>query len=782
MKDKLTPRPSTHRLYGLLLIAIWSVVVAACSVTKHIPEGELLYVGIGKTKIAGDKSSKEAQRALTDMEKVLNEPPNDAFFGSARSPFRIPVGLWFYNGFVNDSTWVGRRLFKLFAEDPKLISAVRPSVRAEQARNTLREHGYFRATVSDSIAVRERDSLQARVYYSVDMDAPYRYDSISYMEPWLIDEGVILDHASLSQLKRGDQFNLQNIITDRTNLVHELRNRGYYYYSPDLLVYQIDTMLTPGAVTMRVREQTGYPAHTFQPWTIGKATVLVTNGDLSMAQDSTRIDDLTIRYQDKLQVRPSVFQKRVQLKVGQRYSQDLEQQTRQALLDLGAFSYVDVKFLASDTLKNILDLIIITELDRPWDASFEGLFKTKSNNFIGPGVTFSLGRRNVFGGGERLSLDLFGSYEWQINKKRSDQHANVSDINSYEVGANLNLQAPRVLLPWLYDIKLVNDVQTTYTLSGSILNRAGYFQITSLGLTTEFGIRRTQHKHLIVPLSIHYNNLSRRSETFDRIIAANPVLGLSLRSQLIPQMKYRYTFDNIFTANGSHHLHFEGTVAQAGNILNGLYALSGQRYTDTKSLFGVPFAQFVKATAELRYTYGIDRIQSLALRIGGGAIYSFGNMRVVPYSEQFYVGGANSLRAFTVRSIGPGRFIPREDQYAFMDQTGDVKLEMNAEYRLRLVGNLHGAIFLDAGNVWLLHPDENRPGGSLQEIRSMKDFFRQIALGSGAGLRYDLGFLVVRFDVGVGLHLPFDTVRQGYYNLPKFWDSIGYHLAVGYPF
>ena len=441
-----------------------------------------------------------------------------------------------------------------------------------------------------------------------------------------------------------------------------------------------------------------------------------------------------------------------------------------------------MQFVARDTLHNLLDLYITAELDKPWDSSLSGVFTTKSNNFIGPGLNLSLGRRNLFGGGERLSLDLYGSYEWQTNRTRSNQDVSISDINSYEVGANLNLQAPRILLPWLYDLHRTHDVQTTYTLSASMLNRARYFQITSLGLTASYSIRNEQHQNLITPLRIHYNHLSRQSEIFQQVITDNPILGLSLRSQLIPQMSYQYTFDNIFTGLGSHHLHIDLGVSQAGNILNGIYSLAGRDYYETKKILGVPFAQFVKGTAELRYTYGIDRNQSLALRAGVGAIYSYGNMTVAPYSEQFYVGGANSIRAFTVRSIGPGRFVPRNSRYAFMDQTGEFKLEMNAEYRFRLAGNLHGAFFLDSGNIWLLRPDENRPGGSLQEITDAKDFFKQLALGSGVGLRYDLNFLVIRFDVGVGLHLPFETSRQGYYNLPKFANSLGYHFAVGYPF
>lgn len=768
--------------HALLLLICTILALSSCSVTQHIPEGELLYIGIGKTRIQGDDGSDAADRAISNMEKVLNVPPNDAFFGSARSRFRIPIGLWFYNGFVNDSTWVGKRLYKLFAEEPKLISDVRPDIRAKQSQFILHEHGYFNASVTDSIARSSSDSLQARVYYKADLGAPYLYDSISYMEPWLLGSGEILNHAELSRIHKGDQFNFSQILQDRNMLVTNLRDRGYYFYAPDLLVYQVDTLLIPGKVYMQVREQSGYPNYTFEPWRIGSIHVLLTEDDRLSLTDSMQFKGITLHYREHPRVRPSVFANRIQLRSGELYSQSLEQSTRQSLLGLGAFSYVDMQFVASDTLHNLLDLYITAELDKPWDSSLSAVFTTKSNNFIGPGLNLSLGRRNLFGGGERLSLDLYGSYEWQSNRTHSNQDVSISDINSYEVGSNLNLQAPRILLPWLYDLHLTHDVQTTYTLSASMLNRARYFQITSLGLTASYSIRNEQHQNMITPLRIHYNRLSRQSEAFQKVITDNPILGLSLRSQLIPQMGYQYTFDNIFTGLGSHHLHIDLGISQAGNILNGIYSLAGRNYHETKKLLGVPFAQFVKGTAELRYTYGIDRNQSLALRAGVGAIYSFGNMTVAPYSEQFYVGGANSIRAFTVRSIGPGRFVPRNSRYAFMDQTGEFKLEMNAEYRFRLAGDLHGAFFLDSGNVWLLRPDENRPGGSLQEITDAKDFFDQLALGSGVGLRYDLNFLVIRFDVGVGLHLPFETTRQGYYNLPKFANSLGYHFAVGYPF
>ena len=169
----------------------------------------------------------------------------------------------------------------------------------------------------------------------------------------------------------------------------------------------------------------------------------------------------------------------------------------------------------------------------------------------------------------------------------------------------------------------------------------------------------------------------------------------------------------------------------------------------------------------------------IASRIAGGVIWSYGNALAAPYTEQFYIGGANSVRAFSARSIGPGSYPPdKENKYSFINHVGDIRMEANVEYRFRIIGDLHGAVFLDAGNVWLMRKDESRPGGEF----TLKNFARQIALGTGAGLRYDMDFLVFRLDCGVGLHDPYDTGKSGYYNIPKFKDSLALHFAIGYPF
>ena len=214
-------------------------------------------------------------------------------------------------------------------------------------------------------------------------------------------------------------------------------------------------------------------------------------------------------------------------------------------------------------------------------------------------------------------------------------------------------------------------------------------------------------------------------------------------------------------------------------MVSSIYAICGEPYSqEGKKLLGVPFAQFIKGTVQYTRQVPLTRRSLLAMRAFGGIVYSYGNAKVAPYSELFSVGGANSIRAFGMRTIGPGSYHPKRSQYSYIDQMGDLKLEANIEYRFPIIGKLQGATFIDAGNVWLLRESESQQGGKF----SFKDFGKQIALGTGVGIRYDLDFLVLRFDLGIGIHAPYDTGKRGYYNMPSFGKSLGYHLAIGYPF
>ena len=356
-------------------------------------------------------------------------------------------------------------------------------------------------------------------------------------------------------------------------------------------------------------------------------------------------------------------------------------------------------------------------------------------------------------------------------------------MNSYELGLSSTLTLSQLFFPGYLNRETLYPSSTTFRVYADQMNRAKFFKMLSFGgsATLEFQTSATSH-HSIVPFKLAYNKLQKTTAEFDSIVGANRALGLSLQDQFVPSMSYTYTYDDSPLTDRRHHIWWQTSFTQAGNILAAGYAIAGKGFNvEGKQLFGNPFAQFVKLTSEIRYNYQLKKRHNLVGRLMAGVIYGYGNAQnhATPYNEQFYIGGANSIRAFTIRSIGPGRFIPdAANQYGYIDQTGDLKLEANLEYRFPIFGDLYGAAFLDAGNIWTIHDDPSRPGGQMK----WGSFLKDLALGTGLGLRYDLQFLVVRIDCGVALHVPYDTGKSGYYNIPNFRDGLGVHLAIGYPF
>ena len=327
--------------------------------------------------------------------------------------------------------------------------------------------------------------------------------------------------------------------------------------------------------------------------------------------------------------------------------------------------------------------------------------------------------------------------------------------------------------------------QTNFKIYAEQVNRARYFKMLSFGGTVSYSFRPSRSmKHTVTPLHLAFNHLQHRTATFDSIAQANPMLFHSLDDQFIPSVTYTFTYDDSWR-HRRMRIWWENSFSSAGNVTSLIYAAFGKSLKEREKKFlGTPFAQFLKFSSEIRPLYYINDKQQIAGRLMAGVIWAYGNKTIAPYNEQFYVGGANSIRAFTVRSIGPGRFHPAENAaYSYVDETGDIKLEANLEYRFRIFsnlfgGNLNGALFLDAGNVWLMRKDEARPDAQF----TFNKFFDNIALGTGLGIRYDLSFLVLRLDWGVALHVPYETGISKYYNIPNFKDGMGIHFAIGYPF
>ena len=397
---------------------------------------------------------------------------------------------------------------------------------------------------------------------------------------------------------------------------------------------------------------------------------------------------------------------------------------------------------------------------------------SKSNSFIGPGVEVGASHKNAFGAAEKFSVDIYGDYEWQT----SGGEYSGSDLDSYEFGIEAKLDFPRLIAPkFLYPSRRYTN-WTRLSMSADLMNRPGFFKMAQFNMAATWEWHGSRYSsHVLTPFKLTYNKLISSTDDFKEAMEGNKALEQSFMDVFIPKIEYTYTFDRDLTPRD--HITLTAGIAEAGNILSGIWSIF--KAEGTKKLFGTPFSQFVKAQAQVVWTrrFGIE--SALATRVFMGAVHAYGNWEEVPYREQFYVGGSNSIRAFAVRTIGPGSFHPAyRDRYTYYDQTGTFRFEANTEYRFPILGYFKGAIFLDAGNIWLLKEDDHRTGGQLK----MKNFFDELALGTGVGLRFDMSMLVVRADLGIAIHAPYDTGKSGYYNIPKFKDGIAFHLAIGYPF
>lgn len=757
--------------------------LSSCSTTKHLPEGETLYLGLKNITIQNEDETKAGQTALDEVMGAISIAPNNAIVTYPNVRFPIPFGLWMYNRFERYEKGFGRWIFKHLAADPVLLSEVNPDTRAKVAGNLLRDYGFFDGHVTWKIDSTKNERA-VKLSYDIDMGRPYRIDTLLYEGFAPRTDSLIHARSSERLVHTDDYFNVNTLNAERQRVVDLLRNHGYYYARTDFLTFLADTLMRPGYVMLKMVPAANLPKEALKTYHIGKTAVYLTGYNGEPPVDSMKLRDFTVFYAgDKPGLRFDVLRKRFLYRKGELYSQTRQDYTQEALSRLGVFKFNEMQYLPRSG-EDTLDVRVNAMFDLPYDSELELNVTTKSTKQTGPGAIFKLTKKNFLRMGASLNLELKGSYEWQTS---STVDGDKSVMNSYELGAALSLDFPRIVIPWVRNRidPFRFPSETHFRIYAEQVNRAHYFKMLSFGGSISYSFQKSRSmKHTVTPVHLAFNHLQRRTATFDSIALANPMLFHSLDDQFIPSISYTFTYDDSWRQH-RWRIWWENSFTSAGNITSAIYAAFGRGFKEKEKKFlGTPFAQFLKFTSEIRPLFYINEKQQLAGRLMAGVIWAYGNKTIAPYNEQFYVGGANSIRAFTVRSLGPGRFHPADNAaYSYVDETGDIKLEANLEYRFRLFsnmfgGNLNGAVFLDAGNVWLMRKDEARPGAEF----TFKHFFDNIAVGTGVGIRYDLSFLVLRLDWGIALHVPYETGRSGYYNIPRFKDGQGLHFAIGYPF
>lgn len=772
---------STRLLYSFCLILLCMIITAGCSTTKRLGEGQVLYTGVKKISINPTDHEKLPDGLISELKSTINVKPNNPMpFMSpyVRTPF--PIGLWVYNNWDPDSKGLKGWLYKNLVAQPVLISDVRPALRTQTMEKILADNGYFGSTAHYELLYDKKNPKKARIDYIVNVSSPYPIDSIIYIEKPDNAIAHFIDSLAMqsSYLKKGSIFCVDSLSDARIKITNRLRNRGYYYFRPEYIQFLADSLINPHHITIKMDLDPGIPETAMLQYKVGNITTIV---ERRSTRHPGEPDTIMTKKGELIVYKPSHLRKNlipgcITFREGKLFSVRDMDRTQERLSRLGIFQSVQIQPIPADTSATnpVMDIYVTCRFDRPMEASVEVNATSKSNSYIGPGLIFGLTHNNLFGGAERLSLKFNASYEWQTGGG-----SNKSIFNSYEFGLTASLAFPRLLAPNFIRRRQRDLNWTTVSLGADLLNRPHYFKLAEFNGSITYDWKPTKNTSSSLQLfKLTYTKLMSTTAEFDSIMSLNPSVALSFQSQFIPQLSYTYTIDKFLEKEQINEITFTGTFTEAGNLFDGIWSLFGVK--GRKTLFGTPFSQFVKGQAQVVYNRRLIRgkDQWIVSRVLIGAEHAYGNATEVPYSEQFYIGGANSIRAFTVRSIGPGSYRPPVGQRdSYFDQTGTFKLEMNVEYRFPIVGILHGATFVDAGNIWLLKKDPMRPGGLL----TGKTFFRDIALGTGVGLRVDIGVMVIRGDLGYGLHVPYYDAGPHYFNIP-FKKAFAFHLAIGYPF
>lgn len=768
-----------RKIIPFIIAMLSGLVIVSCSTTRRIPDGEYLYNGLDMN-IKTPDHEKFPGDIRSDLITSVNVKPNNAL--PLLTPYRrypFPLGLWVYNNWNDSAKGIKGWLYRKLVAEPVLVSDVRPETRLKMLKTVLDNNGYFNSSVEYKI-VPHRNPKIADIDYTVNTGSPYLIDSIIYFNDrhrsglrHFIDSMA----AKSTYLVKGERFCIDSLSAERVRITNSLRNRGYYYFKPEFIEFLADSLITPGRIALKLSLADNIPDIALRKFKTGKihTTVLRQSRFNAGTPDTLQTSKGELVVYRPARLRPNLVPSCITFREGRTFSVRNMDRTQQRLSRLGIFGNIQIQPVPVDTTADnaTLDVYITCQFERPMEASIEANVTSKSNSYLGPGLILGLTNNNTFGGAEKLSIQLSGSYEWQTGRNRG------SIFNSYEFGLNGSLAFPRLLAPKFIHRTNRDLNWTTITLGGSILNRPHYFRMAevSAGIDYEWNYN-SRVTNQYTPFKITYTKLMRTTHEFDSIMQENPAVALSFESQFIPEMSYTYNYEKWLERERINGFNFTATVKEAGNIFWGIWRACGVE--GRKTLFGMPFSQFVKGQAQLVYNRRLVRgsDQWLVSRILIGAEHAYGNSSTVPYSEQFYIGGANSIRAFTVRSLGPGSYhAPETLKNGYFDQTGTFKLEMNAEYRFPIISVLHGAAFVDAGNIWLLKRDPARPGGLLEG----RTFLKDIALGTGVGLRVDIGMMVIRGDLGYGLHAPYNTGSPGYFNIP-FKKAFAFHLAIGYPF
>lgn len=741
-----------------------ALLVSSCTGLKYATEEKPLFSAY---EVRWDVAPLEEEQEVTrELEKLIQPAPNNSIFG-----LRPTVAL--HNMTKEPKKPKGlRRLLKYkIGSAPVYMDQVPVADINAAMVNRLHNRGYFAATSGFAV---ERDGKTARAIFQLSAGIPHRVRTIAHGDGTDSLNVRIARTARSSLVEPGDLYDLERLKEERVRVVSILRNRGYYRLKEDDLVFIADTTVGERQCDLVLRVKAETLEEALRSYALGEVRVHGDYDGLLPANDTLVVD--SVRYVNYLNnYRPSVITRGAFLRPGDPYSARAEENTQRYLSSYGVFRSVDVRYVEDSLRPGILKTDVFVVPQKRWTLFTELNAISKSNNFAGPGVKGGFKDRNLFRGAELFTADVNGRYETQIAGAQRG-------TNAYELGLKLALRIPRIVpFQFLRSARYAVPT-TTIELGYGIFRRIDLYGVESFNSALGYAWRANRRVwHDLRPLEVSYNKLYFSSAAFDAFLDQNTAVRRSFEQQFIIGAGYTYTL-NTQRRGGRGWLLLSLGIDEGGNLTSVLSRAGGQRPEDGYTVFSERYAQFVRFRPEIRYYKPLDgRGGLLATRMLVNVGLPYGNSDVLPYVKRFFSGGPNSLRAFRARGVGPGSYVPAEGGALQVDQVGDIQFEVNAEYRFTIAGYFKGALFADAGNIWLVKDDPQRPGA----LFKWSDAVDQLALGTGFGLRFDPEVIVVRLDLATPLRLPslpqgdrwvFDDLR------PRIFDNIVFNIAIGYPF
>ncbi|KAA6349158.1 Outer membrane protein assembly factor BamA [termite gut metagenome] len=768
-----TISPRNAVFYLLFLIAVF--LITSCSTTKFVPEGSYL---LDKMEIQTDNKRIKPSA----LKNYIRQKPNSKWLGMTK--FRLHI----YNISGRDSIRWYNKIFRRIGAAPVIYNEVEAANSAEEITKAMQNIGYLNTSIK---SITETKKKKIKLLYQITSGNPYSIRTLTYDIADAAIAGYITGDSLATLLKKGMVFDVNLLDAERRRITNLLVNNGYYKFHKDYITYKADIDNDYSIdLTLQLRSYVNEEdtiSGPYRQYLINKVSFIAdydmsqsSEGRFTGINDSIRYDSYPIYFKNKLYLHPKTLIDNTEIQPGHLYREQDIQRTYTYLGRLPALKYTNIHFVeAADTSK--LDCYVMLTKSKHQSVSVE-LEGTNSAGDFGAATSLSFQHRNLFHGSESFLLKFRSAYE-----AISGLQQGYNNDNYIEYGVETNVNFPNFLFPLLpSSIKQKIKATTEFGLQYNYQLRPEFSRtVASASWSYKWTRPRTQYR--IDLLDVNYLYMPWKSDKFveDYLTdGGNYMIEYNYKNRLIVRTGYMYNYNsmggslvNNTIVDNSYSIRIN--VESAGNTLL-LFSRMVKLHKNKDgeySILNIPFAQYVKADFDYVRDIVIAPGKSLAFHFATGVAVPYGNASVIPFEKQYFSGGANSVRGWLVRGLGPGSY---SGNGKYLNQFGEIKLDANIEYRNKLFWKFKGAIFIDAGNIWTIHEYENQPGG----VFKFDKFYKQIAVAYGLGLRFDFDFFVLRLDGGMKAINPVYMLGKDRYPIihPNFGRDFALHFAVGYPF